>query len=117
MSVRNPMSRLISFRLSESEYQALQSVCDAQEARSLSDFVRTAVRRIAQNAEQTPEECLEAYPVTLLQRPAADNGARRPESESNGREARLASELLNLRRKTEALDREIRRLGLMLTKS
>jgi len=54
MPVRNPMSRLISFRLSESEFQALQSVCDAQEARSLSDFVRTTVRWIAYNPAQLP---------------------------------------------------------------
>jgi len=116
MSVRNPMSRLITFRLSESEYRSLQSLCDAQEARSLSGFVRTTVRRIAQNAEQLPPEGLEAYPSPQLQRPMTDNGAHPPESGSNGREARLATELLNLRRKAEELDREIQRLGMLLTK-
>ncbi|MGA2480831.1 MAG: hypothetical protein ABSG63_18965 [Spirochaetia bacterium] len=116
MSVRDPMSRLISFRLSESEYQALQSVCDAQEARSLSDFVRTTVRWIAHNAEQLQPEFIETSPAAGPLRPVAGNGARFPEAGSNGREARLASEVLSLRRRTDALDREIRRLGRLLTK-
>jgi hypothetical protein len=110
------MSRLISFRLSESEYQALQSVCDAQEARSLSDFVRTTVRWIAYNPEQLPPECLGPYPAAKLRRPVAGDGAQLLESGSNGRDARLARELLSLRRRADALEREIRRLGLFLAK-
>ena len=93
MPVRDPMSRLISFRLSEGEYQALQRLCDAQEARSLSDFVRVFVRQIACSAPRLPQE-----------------------SPENDWTSRLARDVVHLSRKTDALDREIRRLKLLLEK-
>ena len=93
MPVRDPMRRLISFRLSEGEYQALQRLCDAQEARSLSDFVRVSVRQIACSAPQLPQE-----------------------SPGNDWTSRLARDIGHLSRKTDALDREIRRLKLLLEK-
>ena len=93
MRVRAPMSRLISFRVSEGDYQALQRLCDAQEARSLSDFVRVFVQEIACSAPQLPQE-----------------------SPGNGWTSRLARDVVHLNRKTDALDREIQRLKLLLEK-
>ena len=93
MPVRDPMSRLISFRLSEGEYQALQRLCDAQEARSLSDFVRVFVRQIASSTPQVPQE-----------------------SPGNDWTLRLARDIAYLSRKTDALDLEIQRLKLLLEK-
>jgi len=45
MSVINPRNRLVNFRLSEVEYEALQAACHTQGARSISEFARTAVLR------------------------------------------------------------------------
>ncbi len=48
MAVRNPRTRLISFRLSQDEYRSLQALCDALEARSISAFVRAAICGVVQ---------------------------------------------------------------------
>ena len=48
--------RLISFRLSEEEYEALQRLCAAQGARSLSDFVRSSVCTLLQTRDPLEEE-------------------------------------------------------------
>jgi hypothetical protein len=112
--VRNPRTRLISFRLSEGEYRALQKLCDAREARSLSDFVRSVVRWMFTNGDLSHLDHLDqpgAPPV-----PGTDNGTFSPESGSNGWEGTVVKELLQLSRKTDALDREIRRLSLLVTK-
>lgn len=43
MSVLNPRTRLVNFRLSEEEFQSLKLACENSGARSLSDFARSAV--------------------------------------------------------------------------
>jgi hypothetical protein len=48
--------RLISFRLSEQEYEGLQRLSAAQGARSLSDFVRSGVCMMLQTREPWEEE-------------------------------------------------------------
>ena len=52
----NSRRRLISFRLSEQEYEGLQRLCAAQGARSLSDFVRSSVCMLLQTREPLEEE-------------------------------------------------------------
>jgi hypothetical protein len=42
----NRRDRLVSFRLSEEEYENLRSLSIAQKARSISDFARTALRNV-----------------------------------------------------------------------
>ena len=113
MSVRNPRTRLISFRLSEREYQDLQTLCEAKEARSLSDFVRTTVRWIVDNKDPSNPGYL-AVPLARGT-PAEDDGLP-VENGGNGWEAELAKELLKLSRRSDLLDREIRRLSLLLPK-
>jgi len=46
MTVLKRRSRMISFRLSEEEYEGLKNVCVALGARSLSDIARDAVHRL-----------------------------------------------------------------------
>jgi Arc/MetJ-type ribon-helix-helix transcriptional regulator len=41
-----PMIRLISFRLSEEEYQEMKRLCADEGSRSLSDFVRSAFHNL-----------------------------------------------------------------------
>ncbi len=115
MSVRNPRTRLISFRLSEGEYKALQSLCEAREARSISEFVRGTMQGMAQNGDPFGAE----HPDTPTGAEAPQHATGRtgppPESGSNGWELLFARELLELSRRTDALDREMRRLSRLLT--
>lgn len=46
MVVLKKRSRLVSFRMSDEEYQRLCSICVAVGARSISDLARTAVGRL-----------------------------------------------------------------------
>ncbi len=46
MTVLKPRSRMISVRLSEDEYSALQQMCTATGARSVSDLTRDAMRAL-----------------------------------------------------------------------
>jgi hypothetical protein len=43
MSVLRPRNRLVNFRLSEDEFERLKASCSLQNARSISDFARSAV--------------------------------------------------------------------------
>lgn len=43
--VRNPMVRLVNFRVSEAEFERLNKACESTGARSISDFARKAVMR------------------------------------------------------------------------
>jgi hypothetical protein len=56
MSVLNPRNRLVNFRLSDVEYEALQAACHTQGARSLSEFARTAILRLLEepSSSDTP---------------------------------------------------------------
>ena len=49
MTVLKPRSRMISVRLSEDEYSALQQLCEVTGARSVSDLTRDAVRALMQS--------------------------------------------------------------------
>jgi Arc/MetJ-type ribon-helix-helix transcriptional regulator len=46
MTVLKPRSRMISVRLSEDEYSALQQLCASTGARSVSDLTRDAMRAL-----------------------------------------------------------------------
>jgi len=45
MSVLKRRTKLVSFRLSDEEYERLQGACVAEGARSISDFARAALQR------------------------------------------------------------------------
>ena len=117
MSVRDPRTRLISFRLSEGEYQALQRLCDAKEARSLSDFVRGTVQSLAHGGDPSHAELPEPSYNGDKQEAAGDAVTLSTEFSSNGWELIFARELLALGRRMDALDREVRRLRLLVNKA
>ena len=52
-------TRMVSFRLSESEYEELKNLCSAHGARSLSDFARFLVCRVVGEKTGTPLGTLE----------------------------------------------------------
>jgi hypothetical protein len=66
-------SRAVTFRVAESEYEALKKTAAAKGARSISDFARTAVMRKVSTANepsinevlQTLTGSLEAFDLTL----------------------------------------------------
>ncbi len=117
MPVRDPKTRLISFRLSEGEYQALQQLCNVNEARSLSDFVRDTVQSVAHGGDPPHAEHLETSGNGNKPEPEADDTALSTGFGSNGWELIFAKELLELSRRTDALDREVRRLRLLVNKA
>jgi len=49
MTVLKRRSRMVSFRLSEEEYEGLKHICIAAGARSLSDVARDAVQHLLEN--------------------------------------------------------------------
>jgi hypothetical protein len=46
MSVIKRKNRMISFRLSDEEYDALRTVCESHGVRSVSDFARLAIENL-----------------------------------------------------------------------
>lgn len=53
MAVFKRRTRLVSFRLSDEEYERVQGACMAEGARSISEFARAALQRPAET-ERTP---------------------------------------------------------------
>ena len=53
MGVLKPRTRLVYFRMSEEEFQEVSRRCQLEGARSLSDFARTAFKRLL---DETPAE-------------------------------------------------------------
>ena len=47
MAITKPRNRTVLFRLTQQEYEMLQSACTANEARSLSDYARDRILRDA----------------------------------------------------------------------
>ena len=56
MIVFKRKSRMISFRLSEEEYQYLRTISESKGARSVSDYARDTLFRISQAARRPPVE-------------------------------------------------------------
>jgi len=52
MNVLKRRTRMISFRLSEEEYEGLKRICIRLGARSLSDIARDAVQRLLNNGAE-----------------------------------------------------------------
>src|SRR5882672_9088259 len=52
MNVLKRRSRMVSFRLSEEEYEGLRHICMAVGARSLSDIARDAVQKLLGNGAE-----------------------------------------------------------------
>lgn len=67
MRVLRPRNRLVIFRLSEQEYQSLKTACADEEARSVSDFARSAVLRSVETGGH-PEKTIESRMAALARR-------------------------------------------------
>ena len=67
MTVLKRRSRMVSFRLSEEEYEGLKHICIAVGARSLSDVARDAVQQMIENGS-SPRRDLSAEVELLTQR-------------------------------------------------
>lgn len=61
MPVLHPRTHLVSFRISEDEYQQFSSLCQSEGARSISGLVRSIVRRFIRDGSPAVE-------TTFLQR-------------------------------------------------
>ena len=70
MTVLKRRSRMVSFRLSEEEYEGLMNICVTEGVRSLSDIAREAVFRLLGNHVQ-PKKDLETELRLLAERMAA----------------------------------------------
>jgi Arc/MetJ-type ribon-helix-helix transcriptional regulator len=115
MPVRDPKTKLISVRLSESEYRALQTLCESREERSLSDFVRRSLQQLAGGQEQIDHNN-RLHHAGAPRGLAAHNDIPYTEVDRDGFGATVTKAILELNRRTEALDRRVRRLGLMMAK-
>jgi hypothetical protein len=117
MSVANPRTRLISFRLSEQEYVRLQALCATQGARSLADFVRESVCWAMENCPQRGPQLVDKFP--LRPSPAGGKAHTVFQSTSAARPLEafetLANLLLELQWKAESLDQEIRDMAMLLS--
>lgn len=67
MSVLKRRCRMVSFRLSDEEYEGLKSICMTVGARSLSDVARDAVQRMLGNGVASKKD-LEAEVDSLTAR-------------------------------------------------
>ncbi len=115
MPVRDPKTKLISVRLSESEYRALQVLCESREERSLSEFVRRSLQRLAGGEQQRDTYVPLHYAGTSRDAPGRQDGPF-VDAGGDGFGEAVAKAILELNRRTDALDRRIRRLGLMMAK-
>lgn len=108
MSVLNPKTRLVSFRLSQQEYSELCALCAAQQARSISDFVRDKMHWLL---EQHGESASPAGPELLFPangRPGPSYSAQHPSLQDF---SSLIGMMVSLHRRTDALDRRVHHLA------
>jgi hypothetical protein len=68
MPILKRRTRIVSFRLSQKEYEALRDTCVAHGARSLSDFARSAACRLIDNGSGSPDVTLDNKIRTLQDR-------------------------------------------------
>src|SRR5262245_32597455 len=95
MSVLKRRSRMISFRVSEAEYDGLKTLCASEGARSVSDMARDAVHRLVSN-HSGPANHVEMV-VQLLQHriEALDQEVRRLSRALDGQPAYQPAEVRN----------------------
>ena len=65
MGVLKPRTRLVSFRISDDEYQALVKITAAQGARSISDFSRSALCEALKNSNPLSLEPPSSSPIYI----------------------------------------------------
>ena len=104
MSVLDPRTRLITFRLSDREYRRLRAVCNALHARSLSDFVRSGVCWILRESNQGLAEMIADSPYPAPAKTAAPRSLLEARPDDSGA-------VQKLERRMNSLAREVKRLS------
>ena len=114
MSVLSPKTRLVSFRLSEKDYEELRVMCLAQQARSLSDFVRDSMQRFIHMADSPQTGSPPEGRRTLFDEYGHRSVVYLQQESAMQSIASLTGMLWALHRRTEALDRQVSRLMLLM---
>ena len=65
MTIFKRRTRIVSFRLSEDEYDQIRAVCIANGVRSISDFARAATRHWALNLPNESEDLIRTKMLRL----------------------------------------------------
>ena len=118
MSILNPKNRLVSFRLSQQEYEKLHALCEAERVRSISDFVRDSVHwmispEVARRGGGAPEAIRKPIDTATVTHWHA--GPRHaPDDHAMQSISTLTSIVLQLQRKTELLDEQVGRLMFLM---
>ena len=107
MSVLNPKTRLICFRMSQHEYERLQALRNARGARSLSGFVRGSMSWIIENCDPDLRYNPSAYSDAATSPQLLSGGLGKDSDATFGA---LTGLVLMLCRKTDSLDQEIKEL-------
>ena len=68
MAVLDPMYKMISFRLSDDEYQQLMEMCLATNTRSMSQMARTAIHEFLEHGPAASDNDLHQKVAQLEQR-------------------------------------------------
>jgi hypothetical protein len=58
--MKRPKNKILSFRLSEEEYETLKTCCEAQGGRSMSDLARVAVQTLVMNGGGAGEKAIQS---------------------------------------------------------
>jgi hypothetical protein len=116
MSVLNPRTRLISFRVSEHEYARLRALSNSQGAHSLADFVRASLCSIMENAHHGLGARTEAgFPGLLFGELASQKAPMATAADQTLMTLETLAGLLRaLQWKAESLDQEVRQLNKLL---
>ena len=77
MNMLKRRSRMVSFRLSEEEYEGLKHICITVGARSLSDIARDAVQRLLSNNTESKIDGDEQLRVLYERMDALDHEVKR----------------------------------------
>ncbi|MCL5734251.1 MAG: hypothetical protein M1274_01465 [Actinobacteria bacterium] len=119
MSVLSPRNKLVSFRLSEREYEMLQALCVSQRARSLSDFVREVMQMVIIRPEarmttlDAPETSRMVFEMPSANRWRPGLACPVPEQSTLGLSG-VTDMLLRIQRRTEFLEEQVSRLVFVL---
>lgn len=121
MSILIPKNRLVSFRLSQREYDELQALCTARRARSMSDLVRDTMHRMILHGDAGgPVPVGSETRGLLLGMPSVEYpryGAASPQQQPGLQViSTLTDMLLSLHRRTEALGRQVNHLTHLMQK-
>lgn len=117
MAVFSPKHRLISFRLSQSEYETLRAMASSDGAHSLSDFVRDCMCRVIRNRGAREKGIVGLDRVTGARSMPVEerNFNLNTDPSASATEIRiLIEEIVALHKKTELLDGIVRELTLRL---